>query len=167
MGLLERKVEFFFFSSRRRHTRSDRDWSSDVCSSDLVVRIVDRQTGLPFLCGGLRVGRCAEARRGEPLPGAAEQKLDEAAAEIGLRRGVYLPCRLSRCRLRRRGTIVRLRRDLERIGKGRNDKPAQNERGYADTPHCFVLFDSTHARTPRAGHAFSMRRVQAKTAIVW
>src|SRR2546421_6468922 len=28
---------FFFFSSRRRHTRSDRDWSSDVCSSDLLV----------------------------------------------------------------------------------------------------------------------------------
>src|SRR5204863_3993377 len=29
---------FFFFSSRRRHTRSLRDWSSDVCSSDLVVK---------------------------------------------------------------------------------------------------------------------------------
>src|SRR5438067_9307593 len=28
---------FFFFSSRRRHTRSKRDWSSDVCSSDLLV----------------------------------------------------------------------------------------------------------------------------------
>src|SRR2546421_8032353 len=28
---------FFFFSSRRRHTRSDRDWSSDVCSSDLAA----------------------------------------------------------------------------------------------------------------------------------
>src|SRR5712664_3002394 len=28
-------ILFFFFSSRRRHTRSDRDWSSDVCSSDL------------------------------------------------------------------------------------------------------------------------------------
>src|SRR5207249_5493455 len=27
----------FFFSSRRRHTRSKRDWSSDVCSSDLDV----------------------------------------------------------------------------------------------------------------------------------
>src|SRR5690606_40497498 len=26
---------FFFFSSRRRHTRFSRDWSSDVCSSDL------------------------------------------------------------------------------------------------------------------------------------
>src|SRR5215469_11558643 len=31
---------FFFFSSRRRHTRSLRDWSSDVCSSDLEVRLV-------------------------------------------------------------------------------------------------------------------------------
>src|SRR2546430_2958383 len=29
---------FFFFSSRRRHTRFDCDWSSDVCSSDLQLR---------------------------------------------------------------------------------------------------------------------------------
>src|SRR5204863_6267345 len=29
---------FFFFSSRRRHTRSLRDWSSDVCSSDLPLK---------------------------------------------------------------------------------------------------------------------------------
>src|SRR5690606_39595784 len=29
---------FFFFSSRRRHTRFSRDWSSDVCSSDLGRR---------------------------------------------------------------------------------------------------------------------------------
>src|SRR2546426_4256773 len=28
---------FFFFSSRRRHTRLQGDWSSDVCSSDLVI----------------------------------------------------------------------------------------------------------------------------------
>src|SRR5690606_39289996 len=28
---------FFFFSSRRRHTRFSRDWSSDVCSSDLFA----------------------------------------------------------------------------------------------------------------------------------
>src|SRR2546422_11096431 len=28
---------FFFFSSRRRHTRCSRDWSSDVCSSDLIA----------------------------------------------------------------------------------------------------------------------------------
>src|SRR3712207_8791382 len=33
---LERVFLFFFFSSRRRHTRYWRDWSSDVCSSDLA-----------------------------------------------------------------------------------------------------------------------------------
>src|SRR5207249_8762183 len=37
--------ECFFFSSRRRHTRSKRDWSSDVCSSDLSCGSVD-STGL-------------------------------------------------------------------------------------------------------------------------
>src|SRR5207302_4059447 len=31
-------ILFFFFSSRRRHTRFSRDWSSDVCSSDLNPR---------------------------------------------------------------------------------------------------------------------------------
>src|SRR2546426_4567349 len=31
---------FFFFSSRRRHTRLQGDWSSDVCSSDLVVATI-------------------------------------------------------------------------------------------------------------------------------
>src|SRR5439155_3810809 len=36
---------FFFFSSRRRHTRWPRDWSSDVCSSDLF----------PGRFGGLRI----------------------------------------------------------------------------------------------------------------
>src|SRR5579884_3381912 len=32
-------MQFFFFSSRRRHTRWPRDWSSDVCSSDLGAQI--------------------------------------------------------------------------------------------------------------------------------
>src|SRR2546430_3036912 len=32
----------FFFSSRRRHTRFDCDWSSDVCSSDLVITYLER-----------------------------------------------------------------------------------------------------------------------------
>src|SRR2546428_1066594 len=36
---------FFFFSSRRRHTRSDRDWSSDVCSSDLLIELRRAQAG--------------------------------------------------------------------------------------------------------------------------
>src|SRR5439155_19059655 len=44
----------FFFSSRRRHTRWPRDWSSDVCSSDLVAAaapaerlVVDVRTVMP------------------------------------------------------------------------------------------------------------------------
>src|SRR5258707_7992519 len=36
MGEVVWYIFFFFFSSRRRHTRYWRDWSSDVCSSDLV-----------------------------------------------------------------------------------------------------------------------------------
>src|SRR5699024_11275400 len=36
-------IIYFFFSSRRRHTRSKRDWSSDVCSSDLkeIITFLD------------------------------------------------------------------------------------------------------------------------------
>src|SRR5690606_39528031 len=42
---------FFFFSSRRRHTRFSRDWSSDVCSSDLLdsETILRRTAGQFFL----------------------------------------------------------------------------------------------------------------------
>src|SRR5688572_28719508 len=40
---------FFFFSSRRRHTRFDCDWSSDVCSSDLSARVGRRFPGLSIL----------------------------------------------------------------------------------------------------------------------
>src|SRR5699024_12230669 len=39
--LVFRRV-LFFFSSRRRHTRSKRDWSSDVCSSDLLSLFKNR-----------------------------------------------------------------------------------------------------------------------------
>ena len=37
----EKMSVFFFFSSRRRHTRLQGDWSSDVCSSDLVADVGD------------------------------------------------------------------------------------------------------------------------------
>src|SRR5690606_14190571 len=47
---------FFFFSSRRRHTRFSRDWSSDVCSSDLHlgnagVWIAQQYLNLAYLFG--------------------------------------------------------------------------------------------------------------------
>src|SRR5256885_17257830 len=81
-------ILFFFFSSRRRHTRLQGDWSSDVCSSDLLPRapgagMVGRgpQQPHPQLLGGeerprvphgpggraqlLRRGRSGERRGGE------------------------------------------------------------------------------------------------------
>src|SRR5205809_6739142 len=40
---------FFFFSSRRRHTRCSRDWSSDVCSSDLATTTTGPQAARPAI----------------------------------------------------------------------------------------------------------------------
>src|SRR2546430_5205188 len=51
----------FFFSSRRRHTRFDCDWSSDVCSSDLAAQ------------PGHRTGERGAAPAGAAHPGAAAQ----------------------------------------------------------------------------------------------
>src|SRR2546429_8289197 len=57
-------TKYFFFSSRRRHTRCSRDWSSDVCSSDLGEEFADSfdtwffaktfPTLFPFGIGGPR-----------------------------------------------------------------------------------------------------------------
>src|SRR6266511_3567958 len=55
-------VFIFFFSSRRRHTRFSRDWSSDVCSSDL--RPADRRRpGMPAPGGDVRQGGHARRHR--------------------------------------------------------------------------------------------------------
>src|SRR2546422_5899454 len=75
---------FFFFSSRRRHTRCSRDWSSDVCSSDLLfdcyvsdghTKSIDTDTG--------RIRRKARV-----LVGAARRRwvenVQDAARETGL-----------------------------------------------------------------------------------
>src|SRR5690625_7298563 len=53
----------FFFSSRRRHTRWPRDWSSDVCSSDLDYLIaVDKPHFLPSIPSGQYLEHTAVAR---------------------------------------------------------------------------------------------------------
>src|SRR6266498_2720010 len=44
MHFAQSRVVCFFFSSRRRHTRCGRDWSSDVCSSDLRAPTCRRST---------------------------------------------------------------------------------------------------------------------------
>src|SRR5439155_10845879 len=64
----------FFFSSRRRHTRWPRDWSSDVCSSDLDEHVelhgvneeIVGRNGQPFEGGGHRLaGRLVDIRSEE------------------------------------------------------------------------------------------------------
>src|SRR5699024_11877711 len=45
LSRLQHTLTVFFFSSRRRHTSSKRDWSSDVCSSDLRRSACCREPG--------------------------------------------------------------------------------------------------------------------------
>src|SRR5439155_17422532 len=75
-------ILFFFFSSRRRHTRWPRDWSSDVCSSDLTVGVL----ALHFHGGALDAGHFArtridhlagEAARRPPAQVHAQQRSEE------------------------------------------------------------------------------------------
>src|SRR2546430_10951179 len=71
-------MTFFFFSSRRRHTRFDCDWSSDVCSSDLLV-LADFVNGHDIwmlqLSDGLGLGaKALHVRRAGHLP--AENRFD-------------------------------------------------------------------------------------------
>src|SRR6266536_5305420 len=71
---------FFFFSSRRRHTRSTRDWSSDVCSSDLadflashvaerrggeLSRVLSSANGLAGSRGGYAIGSAGRFEGGD------------------------------------------------------------------------------------------------------
>src|SRR5215469_2006979 len=64
---------FFFFSSRRRHTRSLRDWSSDVCSSDLEDTITEapaafaEEISAPMV-GSLPTGRVSPQMSLQPSP---------------------------------------------------------------------------------------------------
>src|SRR2546422_10569040 len=80
---------FFFFSSRRRHTRCSRDWSSDVCSSDLGRRHRARGArGRGRLAGGER--RRREAGEGVRHLARRRDARDPKAAGsggLGLLRG--------------------------------------------------------------------------------
>src|SRR6266446_7960571 len=64
------KMFYFFFSSRRRHTRLQGDWSSDVCSSDLLKtmraafnRARERIENLDFLGAARELSSMIEPRK--------------------------------------------------------------------------------------------------------
>src|SRR6266508_5544307 len=86
---------FFFFSSRRRNTRWPRDWSSDVCSSDLDDEVVTEQ----LVLGWVRpvAGHVHRRQRGRQLGVAPELRVVAEGAteqdELGQGQG---PVRLAR-----------------------------------------------------------------------
>src|SRR5690606_40164417 len=68
---------FFFFSSRRRHTRFSRDWSSDVCSSDLLNKLAIRATPPTIPLNRLATdGALDEDPLGKPVAIAQPARLD-------------------------------------------------------------------------------------------
>src|SRR5687768_18259729 len=76
---------FFFFSSRRRHTRCSRDWSSDVCSSDLLVARDRRWSG----------ERCPHTESRPPILAGkvrSSYRSEEHTSELQSR--LHLVCRL-------------------------------------------------------------------------
>src|SRR3989442_11214108 len=75
--------KFFFFSSRRRHTRCGRDWSSDVCSSDLTTSTGPgggRERGDDALSAAGRFSRVWEFTDLDD----GRQRAVECAGELGL-----------------------------------------------------------------------------------
>src|SRR5439155_17930398 len=72
----------FFFSSRRRHTRWPRDWSSDVCSSDLpLLRLQD------CLLVSIEQSWRTGLRGGEDCPRAVRRSEERRVGKEGKARG--------------------------------------------------------------------------------
>src|SRR5256886_3855122 len=86
-------VAFFFFSSRRRHTRFDCDWSSDVCSSDLGGALRQRERRPRRLRGGDVRGPVGLQRLAVPAhgggrgPGSATQPATRHHRRVDRERG--------------------------------------------------------------------------------
>src|SRR5436309_6671756 len=80
---------FFFFSSRRRHTRFSRDWSSDVCSSDLHP---NSRAGHRHVRGPHRIERGHQPHRSWICRRPAWGRSEEHTSELQSREN--LVCRL-------------------------------------------------------------------------
>src|SRR2546429_1121493 len=70
LSLVVATVSVFFFSSRRRHTRCSRDWSSDVCSSDLGTVAQLKDNTIPYRVPRYDLFPAAEVQ-GVAAPGVA------------------------------------------------------------------------------------------------
>src|SRR5207248_8260158 len=77
-----------FFSSRRRHTRSYGDWSSDVCSSDLIREMAELDAGLRVSTRALGGGDLGRGQMVEAL----RHELRECPDDLGARLAVARLC---------------------------------------------------------------------------
>src|SRR5699024_11881567 len=75
------RISFLFFSSRRRHTRSKRDWSSDVCSSDLGPD-PDHGTMVASLLAGHGDGDPPDDEEDEDADDDSDDSDDEAQDDV-------------------------------------------------------------------------------------
>src|SRR5260221_9394871 len=78
--VLGHRFSLFFFSSRRRHTRSLCDWSSDVCSSDLQCQIVITYTVHREIGGSNRKAVAGDL----VLPGISYDSIDGMKTELSI-----------------------------------------------------------------------------------
>src|SRR5215475_8054155 len=101
---------FFFFSSRRRHTRFSRDWSSDVCSSDLPQVLAEVAAGVRRANQDL--ARAEQVRRFTLLPAEWTAETGELTPTLKRRRRV-----IARASRRRNRTALR----AARPGRDRRD----------------------------------------------
>src|SRR6266478_6810015 len=103
----------FFFSSRRRHTRFDCDWSSDVCSSDLELtrygqnRVSRREVRIVELYDGVAVDSL-ERKLITPLRPSVRTRAEQVS-------GVILAQHLLRIVLRAPDSVDVLREDFVRL----------------------------------------------------
>src|SRR5215813_9728289 len=80
----------FFFSSRRRHTRCGRDWSSDVCSSDLAAEAAAAAEVAGLRAGTARVADLRARPRGRTDQGRMRPRFVEITRRDALKRAGIL-----------------------------------------------------------------------------
>src|SRR5215510_9579712 len=152
-------LDYFFFSSRRRHTRWPRDWSSDVCSSDLrladaVLADENRHHAIEFEIEALLEDRQAERKRGTVLdPGSIEHD----TPEIGRRqsgsawpRHWQVPSRRRACTTARKRILSNLGRFCSSFSRTRYSNGQRHPRRRIALPSA-KCHPAKHHRPPVAG----------------
>src|SRR5690606_40020829 len=104
---------FFFFSSRRRHTRFSRDWSSDVCSSDLwsIQLAPGFANPITYMLDGRQYVTVATGRSGFQAPGRLYTFALDASAPVPSMDPVGPPPDPSGI-----STAERVREEFDRVG---------------------------------------------------